>query len=73
MTTNYAKNIDAAIEAACAAVYGAARVSIARQTVTPDFRLDAGDWFILAIDGEVVCRRRTKIEIWRSIQERGKR
>jgi hypothetical protein len=73
---------DEAIQAAAAARYGSVRVSVVRYNArhtpysaghTNGDVADAneGQWFVLSIDRgagfEVVMRRRTKIELWRTL------
>lgn len=61
---DYSQQLDSHIEAAAAAKFGTAYVSVIRQDM--DERRnheDSGVWFVLFVDGECLGRRRTKGEL----------
>lgn len=64
------QQIDGAIAAAAAKRFGAAHVVVTPYVVSEHAAMhgDAGRWFILSVDGEVLGRRRTKLELLKLIQ-----
>lgn len=67
----FSHTIDEAIVAAVTAKYGSARVSVVPQFIPErPGAPDAGDWYVLAINGEVLGRRRSKVELIEMIERK---
>jgi len=68
--TRHSQTIAEAIEAVAAKRFGSACVLVTPYVVSEHAAMhgDAGRWFILSVDGEVLGRRRTKLELLKLIQ-----